>query len=142
MYWAVENEDWGHLRFFGDRDIRQIRTHTYQEYIADLTKRRPSLAASTKNTLMAAFRNVMKIARDEGVVEVVPQTPRVKSKDNPRPFFWFHLLVAKEDDNYQKLLVAIKKAVEEGVSVRGFAVTDEFYDMILFLTHSFVRPIS
>ena len=50
--------------------------------------------------------------------------------------------MAKEDDNYQKLLAAIKKAAEEGVSVRGFAVTDEFYDMILFLTHSFVRPIS
>ena len=83
------------LRFFGDRDVRQIRTHTYQEYIADLTKRRPSLAASTKNTLMAAFRNVMKIARDEGVVEVVPQTPRVKSKDNPRPFFRFHPLGGK-----------------------------------------------
>jgi hypothetical protein len=142
LHWAVQNEDWGLLRFFGDRDVRQIRTHTYQEYIADLTKRRPSLAASTKNTLMAAFRNVMKIARDEGVVEVVPQTPRVKSKDNPRPFFRFHPLVAKEDDNYQKLLVAIKKAAEEGASVRGFAVTDEFYDMILFLTHSFVRPIS
>ena len=62
LHWAVQNEDWGLLRFFGDRDVRQIRTHTYQEYIADLIKRRPSLAASTMNTLMAAFRNVMKIA--------------------------------------------------------------------------------
>jgi hypothetical protein len=89
---------------------------------------------------MAAFRNVMKIARDEGVVEVVPQTPRVKSKDNPRPFFRFHPLVAKEDDNYQKLLATVKRAAEEGVSVRGFSVTDEFYDLILFLTHSFCAP--
>ena len=96
------------------RDVRQIRTHTFQEYIADLTKRRPSLAASTKNTLMAAFRNVMKIARDEGVVEVVPQTPRVKSKDNPRPFFRFHPLVAKEDDNYQKLLATVIKSSRGG----------------------------
>ena len=142
LHWAVQNEDWGLLRFFGERDVRQIRTHTFQEYIADLTKRRPSLAASTKNTLMAAFRNVMKIARDEGVVEVVPQTPRVKSKDNPRPFFRFHPLVAKEDDNYQKLLATVKRAADEEVSVRGFSVTDEFYDLILFLTHSFVRPIS
>ena len=61
LQWAVQNEDWGLLRFFGERDVRQIRTHTFQEYIADLTKRRPSLAASTKNTLMAAFRNVMKM---------------------------------------------------------------------------------
>jgi hypothetical protein len=30
----------------------------------------------------------------------------------------------------------------EGVTVRGLAVTEEFYDMVLFLAHSFVRPIS
>ena len=40
LHWAVQNEDWGLVRFFGDRDVRQIRTHTYQEYVADLTKRR------------------------------------------------------------------------------------------------------
>jgi hypothetical protein len=82
--------------------------------MADLTNSSSKFAASTKNTLMAAFRNVMKIARDEGAIEVVPQTPRVKSKDNPRPFFRFHPLVAKEDDNYQKLLATLKRATRRG----------------------------
>ena len=62
LHWAVQNEDWGPLRCFGEKDVRQIRTHTFQEYLADLTKRRPSLVASTKNTLMAALRNVMKMS--------------------------------------------------------------------------------
>ncbi len=31
--------------------------------------------------------------------------------------------------------------VEEGIVVRGVPVTDELYDLILFVTHSFVRPI-
>jgi hypothetical protein len=142
LHWAVQNEGWGLVRFFGEQDVRQIRTHSFQEYIADLTKRRPDLAPSTKNTLMAAFRNVMKIARDEGAIDVVPQTPRTKLKDNPRPFFRFHPLVARKDDAYQKLLKAVKKAADEGLTVRGLAVTDELYDLVLFLTHSFVRPIS
>jgi hypothetical protein len=142
LHWAVQNEDWGLLRFFGDRDVRQIRTHTYQEYLADLTKQRPDLAPSTKNTLMAAFRNVMKIARDEGAIDIVPQTPRTKLKDNPRPFFRFHPLVSKEDDNYQKLLRTVREMIAEGLTVRGLVVTEELYDLILFLTHSFVRPIS
>jgi hypothetical protein len=30
---------------------------------------------------------------------------------------------------------------KEGISVRGIPVTDELYDLILFVTHSFVRPI-
>ena len=45
LHWAVQNEDWGPLRCFGEKDVRQIRTHTFQEYLADLTKRRPSLVA-------------------------------------------------------------------------------------------------
>ena len=142
LHWAVQNEDWGLLRFFGEKDVRQIRTNTYQEYLADLTKRRPDLAPSTRNTLMAAFRNVMKIARDEGAIDIVPQTPRTKLKDNPRPFFRFHPLVSKGDDNYQKLLRTVREMIAQGLTVRGLVVTEELYDLILFLTHSFVRPIS
>jgi hypothetical protein len=50
-------------------------------------------------------------------------------------------LVAKEDDAYQKLLSATKLMIGQGVQVRGFEVDEEFYDLIVFLTHSFVRPI-
>ena len=34
-----------------------------------------------------------------------------------------------------------KQMAREGVIVRGIAVTDELYDLILFLAHSFVRPV-
>ena len=108
-HWAIQNEDWGLLKFFGERDVRQIRTQTYQEYMADLAKRRPDMTASTRNTLMATLRNVLKIARDEGVIDAVPETPRSRVKDNPRPFFRFHPLVAKDNDNYQKLLRQVKQ---------------------------------
>ena len=142
LHWAIQNEDWGLLRFFGERDVRQIRTQTYQEYMADLAKRRPDMTASTRNTLMATLRNVLKIARDEGVIDAVPETPRSRVKDNPRPFFRFHPLVAKDDDNYQKLLRQVKLMADQSIAVRGIEITDELYDLVLFLTHSFVRPIS
>jgi hypothetical protein len=142
LHWGIQNEDWGMLRFFGERDVRQIRTQTYQEYMADLAKRRPGMTASTRNTLMATLRNVLKIARDEGVIDAIPETPRSRVKDNPRPFFRFHPLVAKDDDNYQKLLRQVKEMADQRVVVRGVEITDELYDLILFVTHSFVRPIS
>jgi|LauGreDrversion2_3_1035106.scaffolds.fasta_scaffold09816_1 hypothetical protein len=142
LHWAIQNEDWGLLRFFGEKDVRQIRTQTYQEYMADLAKRRPEMTASTRNTLMATLRNVLKIARDEGVIDAVPETPRSRVKDNPRPFFRFHPLVAKDDDNYQKLLRQVKEMADQRIEVRGIVITDELYDLVLFLTHSFVRPIT
>jgi len=141
LHWAIQNEDWGLLRFFEDKDVRQIRTQTYQEYMADLAKRRPDMTASTRNTLMATLRNVLKIARDEGVIDAVPETPRTRVKDNPRPFFRFYPIVEKEKDIYQKLLKQVKEMATQAVSVRGVEITDELYDLVLFLTHSFVRPI-
>jgi hypothetical protein len=141
IHWAVQNEDWGLLRHFGEMDVRTLKTNTYQDYITDLGKKRPDLSSSSKNTLMAAFRNVLKIARDEGVIDNIPATPRVKIKDNPCPFFRFAPLVSKDNDAYQKLLKAVKQMEGQGVQVRGLVVDDEFYDLLLFLTHSFVRPI-
>ena len=90
---------------------------------------------------MAAFRNVLKMAREEGAIDVIPDTPRAKQRDNPRPFFRFYPLVSRKDDVYKKVLDTAKQMAREGVVVRGVPVTDELYDIILFLTHSFVRPI-
>jgi hypothetical protein len=142
IHWAIQNADWGLLDYFGDHDIRKIKTNTFQEYLGHLHKKRPDLSPSTKNTLTAAFRNVLKVAVEEGVIDTVPSTPRSKLKDNPRPFFRFHPLVPKEADAYQKLLRAAQAMAIEFVEIRGTPVTDELYDILLFLTHSFVRPLT
>lgn len=142
IHWAIQNEDWGLVKWFGPKDVRKLRTHDFQEYFAELDRRRPDLSSSTKNTLMAAFRNVLKIARDAGVIEVIPATPRARQKDNPRPFFRFHPLVSTEEDVYKKLLNAAQTMANEMVEIRGITVTDELYDLLLFVVHSFVRPIT
>jgi hypothetical protein len=142
IHWAIQNEDWGLVKWFGPKDVRKLRTHDFQEYFAELDRRRPDLSPSTKNTLMAAFRNVLKIARDEGVIDVVPDTPRARQKDNPRPFFRFHPLVSKDEDAYKKLLNGAQRMAAEQVEIRGITVTDELYDLLMFIVHSFVRPIT
>ena len=142
LHWAVQNEDWGLIRKLGLKDVRKISTRDYREYLDDLTEKRPELSSSTKNTIMAAFRNVMKIAREDGAIDLVPETPRSKQRDNPRPFFRFHPLVAKADDGYRKVRAAAMKMAKDGVVIRGLPVTGELYDLIIFIVNSFVRPIS
>jgi hypothetical protein len=66
--------------------------------------------------------------------------PRERDKDNPRAFFRFYPLVPKERDTYKKLIEAAKGLADKHVIIRGLTVTDELYDLILFVTHSFVRP--
>ena len=137
---SLDNDAWGLMRHFAERDVRELRTRDYFEFMNSLARKRPDLSASTRNTLSATFRNVLKVARDEGVIDGIPATPRTRQKDNPRAFFRFHPLVPKERDAYRKLLDAAREMAAEGVTIRGVTVTDELYDLILFVTHSFVRP--
>ena len=89
---------------------------------------------------MVTFRNVLKAARDDGVIDHVTSTPRVRQKDNPRAFFRFSPLVSKSDDEYQKLLKGALQLEKEAATIRGVPITHELYDLILFCVHSFVRP--
>lgn len=72
MHWAVTNQDWGLYEYFKDEDVRELRTHHWQQYLLWVEKRRAELSASTKNTLTATFRNVMKVAQEEGVIGNLP----------------------------------------------------------------------
>jgi hypothetical protein len=139
---ALDNDDWGLVRHFARRDVRELKTRDWQLFIEKIAARRPDLSPSTRNTLMAAFRNVMKVVRDDGLIDVVPNTPRVTVRDNPRPFFRFQPLVHPDADEYKKLLAGAKKLADDSVIVRGVAVTQELYDLILFTVHSFVRPMT
>jgi len=48
--------------------------------------------------------------------------------------------VSKDEDAYQMLLKGVKDMIGKNIDVRGFEVDEELYDLMLFLTHSFVRP--
>jgi hypothetical protein len=107
-----------------------------------LDEQNPNWAPSTKNTILATFRNVLKVAREDSIIDGVPDTPRSKQRDNPRPFFRFHPLVPKKEDAYKLVLETAEKMAEEGEVIRWIPVTDELYDLIMFVTHTFVRPIA
>lgn len=130
----------GLVKHFGPMDVRELRTRHWAEFLDKLGKTRPDLSPSTRNMLSATFRNVLKVAREDGVIDEVPDTPRTRQQDNPRPFFRFHPLVPKERDTYKLLLDTAKRLASADEKVRGVPITDELYDTILFVTHSFVRP--
>ena len=136
----LDNDEWGLMKHFGAQDVRELRTRHWAEFMDQTAAKRPDLSTSTRNMLGATFRNVMKVARDDGVIDTIPETPRTRQKDNPRPFFRFYPLVDKDKDKYKALLAAAKEMGEQAETVRGVTATDELYDLIMFVTHTFVRP--
>jgi site-specific recombinase XerD len=139
--WLINNQTAGLLKFFGGRDITQLRTKDMNAYLEFVKETRPEpFAFTTYSNRISCWRKVLKVARDEGVIDTVPDTPRPPKKDNPRPFFRFAPLVSAKDDEYQKVLETAKQMAQEKIQVRWIPVTLELYDLILFLSHSFLRP--
>jgi hypothetical protein len=136
----LNHKHWGVLRRFARTDITTIQTKHYHQYLDWVQEQDSSLTPATLNHIASVFAKVMKLGRQEGIIDFVPATPRVKRLDNPRPFFRFSPIVDKENDEYKKLLDAAKAMADEKIRVRDTIVTGELYDFILFMTHSFLRP--
>ena len=127
--------------FFGKRDVTTIKTSDLKEYFEKIRiGRARRYSPSTLNKKVAAFRKVLKIAYENGVIQSLPETPTAGRRDNPRPFFEFEPLVSKERDEYQMLLRGAKELAKKKAIVRGVPITDELYDFIIFMVHSFLRP--
>ena len=136
----LNHKKWGILRRFAKTDITTIQTKHYHQYLDWVQEQDSSLRPATINQIASAFSKVLKLAQQEGIIDSIPATPRVKRQDNPRSFFRFYPLVDRKHDEYQLLLKTAKVMAEEKVRVRETIVTDELYDFILFMTHSFMRP--
>ena len=142
MRWCIEKPKWGLVDQFGDRDVREISTADFVKYMDYLEIEKPNWTPSTKNLVMATFRNCLKVARDTGAINTIPETPRRKEKDNPRPFFKFDPIISKEEDELQRLLTTARQMVFDRRTVRWLPVTEEFPDILEFIVLSFVRPIT
>ena len=84
--YLLNAKGWGLIDTFGPLNVSEIQTRHWIQYVQKISKDRPDLTASTKNSLQAVFRNVLKQARDQGVIAAVPATPRQRTEDRPRPF--------------------------------------------------------
>jgi hypothetical protein len=120
--------------YFGELDINGITTYDLRDYISYLDDNRDeSLSASSKSKHLTIIGKVFKVAYEKESLDRMPLLPKVSIKDNPRPSF--------ADTEYKLLLKITKEVIEEKVKVRGILVTDEFYYFIVFMVHSFMRPI-
>jgi hypothetical protein len=137
----LNHKTWGVNQRFNKVDISTITTVNYLGYLEWVRSKDSKLKPATMNHISSAFSKVLKLARDRGVINIVPALPRTPRIDSPRPFFRFHPLVSKEDDEYQKLLDTAKQMAIEEVRIRESIITDELRDLVIFLVHSFIRPI-
>lgn len=138
---AINNANWGLLTFFMSRNVKEITTADYADYLRKILAAKPNLSHSIIGLVTSTFRNIMKIVVANGLIPAVPLTPKPRrQKTGTRTFFRFVPLVSKENDQYRQLLATLRELEKVKVKVRGVQITWEIYDLVVFLVNSFLRP--
>lgn len=124
----------GLVSYFGKHDVGKITSGMVRDYLLFLDKRRDKpLAMSTKSKQCGVIRQVLMLALEDGVIDIIPPMPKQRTVDKPRVSF--------SDAEYGLLLETARKIADAGeTSVRGVPVTREHYNVIVFAVHSFLRP--
>jgi hypothetical protein len=124
----------GLVNYFGKYDVGKITPGIVRDYLLFLDMRREKpLAMSTKSKQCGVIRQVLMLALEDGVIDIIPPMPKQRTVDKPRVSF--------TDAEYALLLETARTIADAAeTSVRGVPVTREHYNVIVFAVHSFLRP--
>ena len=124
----------GLISYFGQHDVGKITSGMVRDYLLFLDKRRDQpLAMSTKSKHAGVIRQVLMLALEDGVIDIIPPMPKQRTVDKP--------CVSFTEAEYALLLKTARKIADGAETlVRGVPVTREHYNMIVFAVHSFLRP--
>lgn len=146
------------LPFFGMKEVATIDYGMLQTYVHQLSKQDPKLSLSTIRSYVKLVRSVMVYGLRNKLIVQIPEFPRISSRDNPRGYF----TVAEYRSLWSRARAMVGKVVEirkvtnkAGVEVTQYAVkgrissgrlirrvhmTNDLYQLIVFMVNSFIRP--
>jgi hypothetical protein len=124
----------GLISYFGQHDVGKITPGMVRDYLLFLDQRREKpLAMSTKSKQCGVLRQVLMLALEDGVIDIGPPMPKMRTVDKPRVSF--------TDAEYARLLEFARVTADQGETrVRVVPVSREHYNLIVFAVHSFLRP--
>ena len=116
----------GLISYFGKYDVGKITSGMVREYLLFLDKKRDKpLALSTKSKRCGVIRQVMMLALEDGIIDIIPPMPKQRRLDKPRVSF--------TEAEYKLLLKTAREIADGGETVvRGVSVTREHYHVIVF----------
>lgn len=123
----------GLISYFGKYDVGKITSGEMRDFLVHLDSRREQpLANSTKAKQCMMVRQVLRLAFEDGLIDRVPEAPKLMTVDKPRVTF--------SEREYKKLMTVARQCAEQGDIVRGVMMTHKHVHMFSFVVHSFLRP--
>jgi ribosomal protein L31E len=130
------------LPFFRRYEVAEIDYKTINDYLQHLNndKELRNLSGSTLKIHLSHIKTILKYAQRMGVIQYLPAFPTIKTVDKPRSWF--------SSAEYSKLHNTARTHIGErfdikarnGKLIRTCVLTQELYDLILFMGNTFIRP--
>jgi len=123
----------GLISYLGKYDVAKITSGVMRDYLVYLDSRRDKpLANSTKSKHCMMIRQVLRLAFEDGLIDKLPEAPKLKTVDKPRVTF--------TEQEYRRLMKVARECAQRGDVVRGVTVRHHHVHMFSFIVHSFLRP--
>ena len=125
---------------FGKMRLADINYSHMSAYLARLGAKPRKLDSNSQKIHLSHLKTVFKHGHRLGAITSPPAFPTLKTKDETRP--WLN------SDEYKLLLNKARGSIGKTIRVEGkkndqarnITITQELYDMILFMTNTFIRP--
>lgn len=123
--------------FFGQMDVNAITTDTIRDFLRFKVEKsqKATLADSTLKRTLVTLSCILKSAFERRILTAMPLMPKVRVKDNPRPYFTraeYDLLI---DTAWRQA----KQARERGDQAE-YDHWMEMSDFVVFMVSTFLRP--
>ena len=130
------------LPYFKHYQVADIDYKAINGYIDYLIKDRKQkkLSGSTLKIHLSHIKTILSYAQRMGVIQALPAFPKIKTVDNART--WFSKAEYSKLHNTARTHIGEKFEIkaESGEVIRRMELTRELYDLILFMTNTFIRP--
>jgi hypothetical protein len=143
------------LPFFRKYDVGQIDYFLLEQFLNKLGEEK--LASPTIANYFGLIRKILAYAERRGFIQSIPQFPKFQKTDKPRGWFstreyrkiWesarrlrgktFEIREIKEGE-IKQTIVCEEGQNKEGTLLRRVEMTEDLYQLIVFMTNSFIRP--
>lgn len=128
------------LPFFKNYKVADVDYKAISSYINSLSTPQRKLSINSLKIHLSHIKTILRYAQRESVITALPAFPTLKTIDKPRG--WFNSFEYNKLHNtaYANIGKVFKQVSSKGEQLRNIELTAELYDLILFMTNTFIRP--
>lgn len=138
--YRLTSETSGLCSSMGNMAIKDITNQDIDKFFEKKELEEIKLSNNTKNKYISSLTAVLRYASSQNALDKVNEFSRYKVKSSPRPSFNFNDTETSQTE-YDKILEKIRLCIKLGEKVKYRLITQDLYNLVIFIVHSQVRPI-